>query len=593
MSDFVVSALKYRPQDFNTVVGQEHITTTLKNAIKNDHLAHSFLFCGPRGVGKTSTARILAKVINCENLSDDVTTCDECASCKAFDEHASYNIYELDAASNNSVDDIRTLIDGVRFAPQRGAYKVYIIDEVHMLSNQAFNAFLKTLEEPPSHAIFILATTEKHKIIPTILSRCQIFDFKRIKQDDTISHLKEICSTEDISYDEDALQVIAQKSEGCMRDALSLMDKLVSFNQGKLNYDDVLENLNILDYDYFFDLGELFRNNNTAEMLVMVDQILDKGFEESIVVEGLLQHYRNLLVSKNPASNELIDTIDSVKERYQNTAKETSLDFILTAMQILSDTLISLKNSSHKRLLTETQLIKLTHLGQLFRTAPETQGLKQEHAYITPRLRKIPSAFDTPRKETRLKIDKSLNKPNAETQSKEPSDTPTVKKATSPPKERTNKPKTYSLSQLSQKKEEAKETNVLDEIQRKQKPLTQENIENCWKKFIVHYGELDPGITHEILSTNTLKERDGKAILVCSPSKSAQSTFKSRKIIDQIIAYFRDELSHVNILFEYELDLSQKKETKTYKNKHKQLEELEEKYPKLKELKTKLGLDLF
>src|SRR6478752_5874154 len=299
MDRFVVSARKYRPQTFDTVIGQAHITTTLKNAIKSGHLAHAFLFCGPRGVGKTTCARILAKTINCENPTQDGEACNQCHSCISFNEGTSLNIHELDAASNNSVDDIRSLVEQVRFTPQAGKYKVYIIDEVHMLSQSAFNAFLKTLEEPPPYAIFILATTEKHKILPTILSRCQIFDFKRITSSDTVSHLEEIVSKEHIKAEEAALQVIAQKSEGCMRDALSIMDKIVSFTNGELSYQNTLEHLNVLDADYYFKLLEAMQQQDLSSALLIYDEINQKGLEGDMVMNGFAGFIRNLLICKD------------------------------------------------------------------------------------------------------------------------------------------------------------------------------------------------------------------------------------------------------------------------------------------------------
>src|SRR4051812_42527458 len=297
---FIVSARKYRPQNFSTVVGQEHITTTLKNAINNNQLAHAFLFCGPRGVGKTSCARILAKTINCENRDKNGEACNTCQSCISFDAGTSLNIHELDAASNNSVDDIRTLVDQVRFAPQAGKYKVYIVDEVHMLSSSAFNAFLKTLEEPPPFAIFILATTEKHKILPTILSRCQIFDFKRITNNDTVEHLQEIAEKESVHAEKAALQVIAQKSEGCMRDSLSILDKIVSFTNGEVTYQNTLEHLNILDHDYYFKLLESQLNQDMAASMLLYDEINRKGFEGDLVLNGYAEFIRNVLVSQSP-----------------------------------------------------------------------------------------------------------------------------------------------------------------------------------------------------------------------------------------------------------------------------------------------------
>src|SRR5580692_9496373 len=310
MDKFIVSARKYRPQDFSTVVGQAHITTTLKNAIKNNQLAHAFLFCGPRGVGKTTCARILAKTINCEHQTKDGEACNTCHSCVSFDAGTSLNIHELDAASNNSVDDIRALVEQVRFAPQAGKYKVYIVDEVHMLSSSAFNAFLKTLEEPPPYAIFILATTEKHKILPTILSRCQIFDFKRITSADTVDHLQEICDKEEIKAEKAALQIIAQKSEGCMRDALSILDKIVSFTNGELSYKNTLENLNILDAGYYFKLLETLRNQQLAESLLIYDEINRKGFEGDLLLSGFAEFIRNLLICKDEKASRLLEVVE-------------------------------------------------------------------------------------------------------------------------------------------------------------------------------------------------------------------------------------------------------------------------------------------
>src|SRR5215468_1980815 len=330
MDKFIVSARKYRPQIFDTVVGQAHITTTLKNAIKNNQLAHAFLFCGPRGVGKTTCARILAKTINCENRTADGEACNKCKSCVSFNEGTSLNIHELDAASNNSVDDIRTLVDQVRFAPQAGKYKVYIIDEVHMLSSSAFNAFLKTLEEPPPYAIFILATTEKHKILPTILSRCQIFDFKRITTNDTVEHLQEIVAKEHIKAEKAALQVIAQKSEGCMRDALSILDKIVSFTNGEVSYQNALEHLNILDDDYYFKLLDYLLQQDLAGAMLLYDEINQKGFEGDMVLNGFAEFIRNLLVCKDEKAASLLDVVEGMREKYTTVARHTDLSYLIS-----------------------------------------------------------------------------------------------------------------------------------------------------------------------------------------------------------------------------------------------------------------------
>jgi DNA polymerase-3 subunit gamma/tau len=364
MNKFIVSARKYRPQLFSTVVGQSHITTTLKNAIRNKQLAHAFLFCGPRGVGKTTCARILAKAINCENPAPDGEACNVCHSCVSFNEGSSLNIHELDAASNNSVDDIRSLVDQVRFAPQPGKYKVYIIDEVHMLSSSAFNAFLKTLEEPPPYAIFILATTEKHKILPTILSRCQVFDFKRITNQDIIDHLLEICDKENIPSEKSALEIIAQKSEGCMRDALSLMDKMVSFSDGKLTYTDTLENLNILDAGYYFKLLEALRNQQLAESLLIYDEINRKGFEGDLLLSGFAEFIRNLLICKDEKASHLLDVVEDFKEKYKQIAQDVEVSYLISALNLLSESELHYKVARNKRLHVELALIKMSYLNQ-------------------------------------------------------------------------------------------------------------------------------------------------------------------------------------------------------------------------------------
>lgn len=364
MEKFVVSARKYRPQTFDTVVGQSHITTTLKNAIKNSQLAHAYLFCGPRGVGKTTCARIFAKTINCENPSAEGEACDQCNSCKSFNEGTSLNISELDAASNNSVEDIRTLVEQVRFTPQAGKYKVYIIDEVHMLSQAAFNAFLKTLEEPPSYVVFILATTEKHKLLPTILSRCQIFDFKRITNNDTVEHLASIATNEHVDAEKAALQVIAQKSEGCMRDALSIMDKIVSFTGGKLSYQNTLENLNILDDEYYFQILDCFQKEDLAGALLLYNEVNKKGFEGDIFINGLQDFLRNLLVCKNPKAADLLDVVAGFEDRYRQKSQEVSSSYIVSALNVLNDAEIGFKAARNKRLHIEMALIKLNYLQQ-------------------------------------------------------------------------------------------------------------------------------------------------------------------------------------------------------------------------------------
>jgi DNA polymerase III subunit gamma/tau len=373
--NYVVSAIKYRPQHFNTVIGQNHITTTLKNAIKSDQLAHSFLFCGPRGVGKTTCARILAKTINCTNRSEDAEACDECPSCVSFRENTSFNVHELDAASNNSVDDIRELIEQVRFAPQGGSrYKVYIIDEVHMLSTNAFNAFLKTLEEPPSYAIFILATTEKHKILPTILSRCQIFDFNRITTKDTVDHLSEICEKELITFEKEALHLISQKSEGCMRDALSIMDKIASFSNDKLTYASTVEHLNILDYDYYFKLVESLMMQDMSSVMLTFDEITRKGFEGDMFMNGFIEHFRNLMMCKDVRVAKLMDLPDNIKAKYFTQATQLNNAYIINALSVLNQSELSYKQARNKRLHVELALIRLNYLQQAIQIISDEEG---------------------------------------------------------------------------------------------------------------------------------------------------------------------------------------------------------------------------
>ena len=372
---YIVSALKYRPQHFNTVLGQSHITTTLKNAIKTEQLAHSFLFCGPRGVGKTTCARILAKTINCTNRTVDAEACDVCPSCISFKENTSFNVHELDAASNNSVEDIRELIEQVRFVPQGGAkYKVYIIDEVHMLSSAAFNAFLKTLEEPPSYAIFILATTEKHKILPTILSRCQIFDFNRITTKDTVDHLAEICTIEHIEFEREALHLIAQKSEGCMRDALSIMDKISSFSNQNLSYASTVEHLNILDYDYYLRMTESLMLMDMSSVMLLYDEINSKGFEGDMFMHGFIEHLRNLMMCKDIRVAKLLDLPDNIKSKYYVQANQLNQAYIINALSILNQSEIQYKQARNKRLHVELALIKLNYLPQAIRVLSEEDG---------------------------------------------------------------------------------------------------------------------------------------------------------------------------------------------------------------------------
>lgn len=365
MDNFIVSARKYRPTTFNSVVGQEHITSTLKNAIKTGQIAQSFLFCGPRGVGKTTCARIFAKALNCQHLTVDFEPCNECDSCRAYNESASFNVYELDAASNNSVEDIRSLVEQVRIAPQGAKYKVYVIDEVHMLSSAAFNAFLKTLEEPPAYAKFILATTEKHKIIPTILSRCQVYDFKRINDNDIIKHLQYVAKSENVEAEEEALRVIAAKADGALRDALSIFDQIVSFSGGTITYKQTIENLNVLDVNNYFNMVHHLFSDDQSAALLLFDEILSNGFEAQHFIAGLAKHFRNLLVAQNPSTVRLMEASDSIKQQYAMQAQNIDKSLLLRSLDMANECDFNFKNSNNKRLSVELCLMKM-HANYVF-----------------------------------------------------------------------------------------------------------------------------------------------------------------------------------------------------------------------------------
>lgn len=397
MGEYIVSARKYRPQTFDEVIGQEALTTTLKNAIRSGKLAHAYLFCGPRGVGKTTCARIFAKTINCLHPLPNGEACNECESCKAFNEQRSFNIQELDAASNNSVEEIRQLIEQVRIPPQIGKYKVFIIDEVHMLSTAAFNAFLKTLEEPPQHVIFILATTEKHKILPTILSRCQIYDFNRMEIPDIVKHLEDVANDQQIPYDTEALNIIAQKADGGMRDALSIFDQVASFGNGKITYEDVIHDLNVLDYEYYFKITEDILSHKVPNLLLTYNEIQNKGFQGSQFIQGLASHFRNLLVSRDAVTLPLLEVADSVKRRYQETAAKLSAKYLYKAIKLCNDCDLNYRVSNNKRLLIELTLIQLEQANE----TKDTPAHRPEDQNKTTTLKSIDktvaaSTTDTP-----------------------------------------------------------------------------------------------------------------------------------------------------------------------------------------------------
>ena len=493
MDNFIVSARKYRPQTFNTVVGQSSITNTLKNAILHNQLAQAFLFCGPRGVGKTTCARILAKTINCEHLSPSGEACDQCQSCISFNDNASFNIYELDGASNNSVDDIRTLVDQVRIPPQTGKYKVYIIDEVHMLSASAFNAFLKTLEEPPPYAKFILATTEKHKIIPTILSRCQIFDFRRITVDDMVEHLKFVAASEHISVEENALHIIAQKADGAMRDALSIFDQLVSFAGNDLKYSTVIENLNVLDYEYFFRISEQIMNSDIPGTLLTIDDIIAKGFDGQHFLIGFGEHLRNLLVCKDTATVRLMETAPSVRERYASESSRIPASRILELLDLNNRCDLAYKISNNKRIHLELTLMQMcsifgaaeSHVKQATpvsahapKPQPQSVSAAAAPSPVKPRVQENPQSTEkkTPEAET--------HRPSAAAASVTPVKLKDLKEKVTG---------TISIKQSVNPSENASEITVAAALQDRASAFTQDDLNKVWKEYV---GTLKTSMPH-------------------------------------------------------------------------------------------------
>jgi DNA polymerase-3 subunit gamma/tau len=622
MENFIVSARKYRPQNFNTVVGQSHITTTLKNAILNQHLAHAFLFCGPRGVGKTTCARILAKTINCTNITKEGEACNQCESCVSFEKGASLNIHELDAASNNSVDDIRTLVEQVRFAPQAGKYKVYIVDEVHMLSASAFNAFLKTLEEPPPYAIFILATTEKHKILPTILSRCQIFDFKRIVPDDTVKHLEEIVEKEHIKAERNALQLIAQKSEGCMRDALSILDKIVSFSNGALTYDNTLEHLNILDEGYFFKLLTHLTEQDLTSAMLLYDEINQKGFEGDTVLYGMAAFIRNILVCKDKASAHLLESIEGWRPQYIAAAEKTGTPYLVSALNILNEAEIQFKMARNKRLHVELALIKLNFLQQAIELSMEDGQLVKKKLVDTHypiRTKKIiPLSNIVVNSEAKLVIETETKVSNTSTvstkpihaaaiQNPAPSQTtqqettgakstaetaPTVNKPIANPALNNVQPnlggKKSLLAVLQQKYgseyniEEVKEAISLDI----------ETLKSCWNEYA---DKMEQDLKHSVAGTfriATLQIEDPTHFTITVPALTAQKFVEQERmsLMETIWERFQNRAIQFSIL----VDGGEKEDVPLHLklNSKQKFEHIAKQFPLVQQLKERMNLEV-
>ncbi|MCD7971886.1 MAG: DNA polymerase III subunit gamma/tau [Candidatus Azobacteroides sp.] len=614
MDNYIVSARKYRPSTFRSVVGQKSLTTTLKNAIASNKLAHAYLFCGPRGVGKTTCARIFAKTINCLNLTAEGEACNECESCVAFNEQRSYNIHELDAASNNSVDDIRSLVEQVRIPPQIGQYKVYIIDEVHMLSSGAFNAFLKTLEEPPKHAIFILATTEKHKILPTILSRCQIYDFKRINVNDTIEHLQYVASQENVTVEPEALMVIAQKADGGMRDALSIFDQVVSFTNGNVTYNAVIENLNVLDYEYYFRLTDAILKQSVAESLLLFDEVLSKGFEGYHFITGLSSHFRDLMVCKDEVTLVLLEVSAGIREKYKIQAKNCSNPFLYKALEITNETELNYRQSKNKRLLIELALIRLCQVtGTPADNNPEKKNTIEKipvedipagkasstgagnitgnvsPQVVQPSGNHTPQQFQTvpepsqasqkPAPEMPVSPDISSQTPSA------PQQAP-PKTVSARPVGRT-RPSTISLKNNGQeetKKEEAEQTVIREVLAT---PFTETQIIQGWQEYMNRLP------SDRILMKQTMEQ--------CVPTKISDSQY-------EVIAYNRNQVKDLtdemipirlflnkvlqNNQFTISIRERENQENRKAFSKSEQFTMMQEKNPYLTELKDLFGLEI-
>jgi DNA polymerase III subunit gamma/tau len=578
MDNFIVSARKYRPATFEMVVGQSAITSTLKNAIRNNILAQAFLFTGPRGVGKTTCARIMAKTINCLNPTPEMEACDKCESCVSFRNSASFNIHELDAASNNSVDDIRNLVDQVRIPPQVGKYKIYIIDEVHMLSSAAFNAFLKTLEEPPSYAKFILATTEKHKIIPTILSRCQIFDFKRITVEDIVGHLHYVANKEGVEAEPDALGIIAQKADGALRDALSIFDQMVSFSGNSISYKDVIDNLNVLDYEYYFRITDSMLNGLTSETLLILNEIVDNGFDGQHFINGLGSHLRNLLVSKDAATVKLLEVSQSLRDRYASQAAQCPADFLLKALNISNQCDLNYSRSNNKRLLIEISLLQICGIMHQPASQPSPTALAKPSTSATqsvPGKPAVSAAIQTPPQQ------KQQSAPSPIPSSREVSD---KNQSVSYVKEvGLTKPKsigTISISETEKPKvvEEAEETVI-------ETKFTNEQLRSAWKEFAEIYKQTSPSFSSALLR---YEPEVGEGSNIQFKVENGL-VFGDKLNVHALLEFLKKKLNNNQITL-IPVQKEKSAETEAYTDKEK-FEKLAAHYPVLRLFKEELGLE--
>jgi len=575
MENFIVSARKYRPVKFDTVVGQDSITSTLKNAIKTNHLAQAYLFCGPRGVGKTTCARILAKTINCQNLTDSTESCGKCESCQAFDSSRSYNIHELDAASNNKVDDIRTLTDQVKIPPQVGRYSVYIIDEVHMLSTSAFNAFLKTLEEPPPHAVFILATTEKQKIIPTILSRCQIFDFHRITIDDIVKRLLYVAGKENIEAEQEALQIIAQKSDGSMRDALSILDQIVSFKGKKITYADIIENLNVLDYEYYLKATDAFLSEDVSNALLLFNDILEKGFDGHNFIAGLMSHFRNLLVCKDETTLKLVEAGSAIRDKYREQTLKCPVNFLYKGLEILSSTDIYYKTSRNQKLHVELALIRMATLNIDTGKTTSNEILQKE-------------------KQNKEVLDnRKENRPEIKTDNKSYEQVSRLKKEDTVPKSFSIKERLKKQlhdkdpENIDESKDESKDEYGMDDKPDNNQEFGQEELMEAWRSFGDTVRSGNPRMSSIIKAMKPGIEDETNIILELS--NKAQKDYFDQKYKHDIINHLKKELSNSKIQFRTRVSEETGKAT-PYTDEEK-YRHLADKNPALDKLRNELGLE--
>ncbi len=589
MDNFIVSARKYRPATFNTVVGQAHITNTLKNAINTNHLAQAFLFCGPRGVGKTTCARILAKTINCTNKTAQTEACDQCESCLSLNSGASLNVYELDAASNNSVDDIRNLVDQVRFAPQLGTHKVYIIDEVHMLSTSAFNAFLKTLEEPPKHAIFILATTEKHKIIPTILSRCQIFDFNRIQIEDIANHLAFIAKSENVTAEMDALHIIAQKADGALRDACSIFDQIVSFAGNNITYKAVIENLNILDYDYYFKVTDAILAENISNSLLIFNEILNNGFDGHNFIAGMGGHFRNLLVSKDTETLQLLEVGNNIKDKYKEQAQKCSLPFLVKGLTILNKTDIQYKGSKNQRLQVELALMQLCSINTISVEAEKKNDISKPISQATTAVNTASPAQNTNSTVTLTPVTPVSTTIPAVTQNTTTT-TPSLQTGFKKPILKTSTPSINQRFNTEKKTDnpEEKEASFLD-TERPKDAVNQQKIDAVWLRYTSELkakGKQNLAIV--LTSRQPVLAADNLTIDYTINNKATEESLNEDKT--NFLSFLRKELNNYSV--QLNIVVAQLEEGKNLYTATDRYKHLSEKNPTINKLRQAFDLDI-